>query len=129
MSALGVAAMRRRALLCPECHRQLLFTNVKQGSCPYCNTKICIPKGFSRPAGLIGAIAVIVFLIETYRTMLAPPPDTFTNFAVFMLWFVIMFVVFLATTFLSSYVLILLFPPVVERAYANDTFTSLRLDE
>ena len=61
--------------------------------------------------------------------MLAPSPDTPTNFLLFMLWFVVMFAVFLGVIFLSDLVLIFLFPPVVERTYANDTFTTLRLDD
>ena len=121
--------MSRRALLCPECHRQLRFANVRQGSCPYCNTKICIPKTYFRPAGLIGAFATIVFLVETYRVMLAPSPDTFINFVLFTLWFVIMFAILLGTTALSTTLMLVVYPPVLKRAYANDIFTSLRLGD
>lgn len=120
--------MSRRALSCPECHRELRYSYVKQGTCPYCKTKICIPKSYSRPGAAVGIVAAVFFLIETYRIMLAPSPDTPTNFLLFMLWFAVMFAVFLGATFLSDLALIFLFPPVVERAYANDTFTSLRLD-
>jgi E3 ubiquitin-protein ligase DOA10 len=40
-----------------------------------------------------------------------------------------MYAIFFSTTALSSFVYVWLFPPVVKRAYANDTFTTLRLDE
>ena len=121
--------MSRRPLLCPECHRQLRFMNVKLGSCPFCETKICIPKSYGCRAALFGATLVVIFVIETYRIMLAPSPSTFTNFVLFILWFVVMYAIFFSTTALSSFVHVWLFPPVVKRAYANDAFTTLRLDE
>ena len=121
--------MSRRPLLCPEYHRQLIFKHIKLGTCPFCGTKIFIPKSYARPAALIGATAVVVFIIETYRIMLAPSPSTVINFVLFMLWFVVMYAIFLSATALSSFVYVWPFPPVVKRAYANDTFTTLRLGD
>jgi hypothetical protein len=46
-----------------------------------------------------------------------------------MLWFVIMFAILLSVTRLSSFIQVWLFPPTVKRAYVNDTFTKLRLDD
>jgi hypothetical protein len=57
---------------------------------------------------VVGAIAAVWFLTETYRTMLAPT----INGVLFMLWFVALFAVFAAVTFVSNLVLIALFPPV-----------------
>ena len=124
-----VAGMNRRLLLCPECRRQISFKSVKLGSCPFCGTKICIPRSYGRPAAVIGATAVLIFVIETYRIMLAPSPSTVSNFVLFLLWFVVMFAIFFSATTLSSFVFVWLFPPVVRRAYANDMFTTLRLGD
>jgi multisubunit Na+/H+ antiporter MnhF subunit len=57
--------------------------------------------------------------------MLTPPVDG----VVFLLWIVALFVVMVAVTFLSSLALIFFFPPVVDRVYANDKLTTLRLDD
>jgi hypothetical protein len=35
---------------CPECKQQILFNDVKPRNCPHCDTKICIPKAYFRPA-------------------------------------------------------------------------------
>jgi hypothetical protein len=51
------------------------------------------------------------------------------NGVVFLLWLASLFVVMIAVTFLSNLVLIFFFPPVVDRAYANGKFTTLRLDD
>jgi hypothetical protein len=117
--------MNRRRLLCPECHLELRYSDVKGGTCPHCKAKICIPKSYFRPGGIVGAIAAIWFLVENYRRMLNPS----IGGVAFVLWFVALFGLWAAATFLSSMVLIYLFPPLVERAYVNDTFTTLRLDE
>jgi hypothetical protein len=117
--------MSRRGLFCPECTRQLPYLVVKGGTCPHCKTKICIPKSWSRPGAVVGAIAGIWFLAESYHRVLAPP----ASFVVFLLWLVALIAVAVVVTFLSDLVLIFFFPPAVERVYANDTFTSLRLDD
>ena len=78
---------------------------------------------------MISAITALLVLIKTYRIMLAPSPATFTNFTLFMLWFVMLFAVLVATMFLSGLASLFLFPPVVERVYANDKFTVLRLGD
>jgi hypothetical protein len=115
----------RRGLFCPECARQLRYSVVKEGTCPHCKTKICIPKSWSRPGAAVGAIAGVWFFAESYGRVLAPP----ANFIVVLLWFVALFAVFVAVTFLSDLLLIFFFPPAVERVYANDAFTTLRLDD
>jgi hypothetical protein len=70
-------------------------------------------------------IAGIWFFIESYNRVLAPP----ANFGVALLWIVALFAVAMVIIFLSDLVLIFFFPPVVERVYANDMFTTLRLDD
>ena len=74
---------------------------------------------------MIGVIVGVWFLAASYQRVLAPP----ANFIVFLLWLVAVFAVAVAVTFMSDLVLIFFFPPVVERVYANDTFTTLRLDD
>jgi uncharacterized paraquat-inducible protein A len=125
MGARIIAVNRRRGLFCPECNRQLRYSVVKAGTCPHCKTKICIPKSWSRPGAVAGAIAAIWFVDVSYGRVWAPP----VNGVVSLLWMVAVFAVFMAVTFLSGLVLIFFFPPVVERIYANDTYTTLRLDD
>jgi hypothetical protein len=108
--------MSRRGLICPQCQRQLTYAKVRLGRCPFCETTVCIPKHYLRLAALVGNGAVLVFVIKTYRIMLAPSPSTFTNFVLFMLWFVIMFAILLSVTHLSSFIQVWLFPPTVKRA-------------
>ncbi|MGA9543051.1 MAG: hypothetical protein WBQ85_05760 [Candidatus Sulfotelmatobacter sp.] len=61
----------------------------------------------------------------SYGRVWAPP----VNGVVSLLWMVAVFAVFMAGTLLSDFVLIFFLPPVVERVYANDTYTTLRLDD
>jgi hypothetical protein len=116
---------RRRGLLCPECSRQLSYSVVKAGTCPHCKTKICIPKSWGRPGAVVGVIAAIWFVVVSGGRVWAPP----VNGVVSLLWGVAVLAVFLAVTFLSGLVMIFFFPPTVERVYANDTYTTLRLDD
>ena len=51
------------------------------------------------------------------------------NGVVFLLWIVALCILMVVVTFLASLVLIFFFPPVLDRAYANDKFTTLRLDD
>jgi hypothetical protein len=64
-------------------------------------------------------------LAESYQRVLALPANSIG----FLLLLVAAFTVDIVVAFLSGLVLIFFFPPVVERVYVNDTFTTLRLDD
>ena len=74
---------------------------------------------------VIGWIAGIGFLAESYGRVLVSPFSGVT----FLLWLVALLAVVFVVMCLADLVLIILFPPEVERVYANDTYTTLRLDD
>jgi hypothetical protein len=111
-----------RPMCCPECQRRVGIDVAGRGKCYYCETKICIPKPYYRPALTINAVAVVLFVIKTFPIFITSPGK-------FILWDVMLFVAFVTIGFLLSISWLLVSPPVLKRAYANDTFTTLRLSD
>jgi uncharacterized protein (DUF779 family) len=116
------ASLRTRPMCCPECQRRVGIGVVGRGKCSYCETKLCIPKTYYRRAMTINIVAIVLFVIKTFPIFITSPGK-------FILWDVMLFIVFVTAGFLLSLTWLLVSPPVLERAYANDTFTTLRLND
>ena len=122
MSQDGLA---RRPLTCPSCSRSIGFLDLRQGRCRWCDTKICIPKAYYRPIQLSAVIITLIFVVGTFSTFFTSP----ASFSLVMLWFVLIFVVHICAMWLLAFVYFRISPPVVERVYAYDNITRLRLDD
>ena len=109
-------------MCCPECQRRIGIEVVGRAKCSYCETKIRIPKAYYRPAMTINVVAIVLFVIKTFPIFIASPGK-------FILWDVMLFIVFVIVGFLLSLTWLIVSPPVLKRAYANDTFTTLRLND
>lgn len=112
-------------MTCPACSRPVRFLDIKAGRCPVCSTRICVPKAYYRPIQVLSVVITIAFIVETFSTFFTSP----ASFPLVMLWFVMILVVFFCTVLLGTFVWYLMFPPPIERLYANDKITVLRLDE
>lgn len=112
-------------MTCPVCSSAVRFFDLKSGRCQACSTKICLPKRYYRVHGLLALIVTIVFVVETFSTVLTSP----ASFSRVMLWLLMICVINLSSFLLFLIVSFRMFPPVVERLYANDEIIVLRLDE
>lgn len=117
--------MYKIPMTCPECQRQVLPVDIRLGRCPFCETKICIPRTYFRPAAMLSLIVATLVLAETFPVFVISP----ASFPFFMLWLLIVFVAFVVTLFLLTKALLFVSPPVVERPHTNGSFTVLRLHD
>jgi hypothetical protein len=115
-------SLKARPMCCPECQRRVGIDGLRRGRCSSCETKFCIPKTYYRPALTINVVAVVLFVIKTFPIFITSPGK-------FFLWDVMLFLAFVTIGFLLCMSWLLVSPPVLKRAYANDTFTTLRLND
>ena len=116
---------KRASMACPACSRALGFVDLRRGRCWWCETRICIPKAYYRSISVTATVVTIVFIVMTFSTFFTSP----ASFPLVMLWLLLIYVVFFCSLWLGVFVSFRVFPPVVERLYANDVITRLRLDD
>jgi hypothetical protein len=112
-------------MTCPACMRAVRPRDIKAGRCSACNARICIPRTYYRRPRILSLIVTVFFIVETFSTFFTSP----ASFPLVMFWFVLIFVVNVASLFLFVFVSFRLFPPEVKGAHANDDIAVLRLGD
>ena len=112
-------------MTCPACLRAVRFLDIRAGRCPVCSTRICVPKAYFRPIQVLSVVITILFVAETFSIFFKSP----ASFTLVMLWLALILVVCICSLFLGAFASYRMFPPPIERLYANDEITVLRLDE
>jgi len=116
---------KQPAMKCPACSRSLTFVDLRRGRCPWCDTRICIPKTYYRPVQVSAVVITLAFIATTFSTFFTSP----ASFPLVMLWFLLIFLVCICGLWIGAFVSFRVSPPVIERVYANDEMTRLRLDD
>lgn len=122
VSCMDAETPKRRSMRCPGCSRSLGIADVSRGRCWWCETKICIPKTYFGPAVVSAIFITIGFIVTTFSTFIKSFPLT-------MLWALLLFLVLNCSFWIGVLVSLLVSPPIIERIYANDEITRLRLDD
>jgi len=110
---------------CPECNRQIEFTDIRLDRCPYCGIGICISGTYFRTGG-IAAVIFTIFVIAATGGLVWTSPAVFSYV---MLWMFLMFAVFMVALVVFIRIWMRISPPKFDRIHANDVITRLRLGE
>ena len=72
---------------CPECNGVVQFSDARQGHCPHCETRICIPNRYYLTPS-IGACIFTLFVVKITGSLVWTSPAVFSYVMLWLVFFV-----------------------------------------